>query len=152
MKIIVATLLTIFFIQHAHAYETKAVISGIAKIRDGDGILFGELEIRLRGIAAPEFNKKKKEIGGSESKDNLRKLINDKFVICHLDGTTTRKRPVGICYVNGVEVNHHQVKTGHARDCPRFSKGRYREAELTAQKAGNNLSSTYKLPDYCIKR
>ncbi len=153
MKTIITILLISCFFSPAIAEEPKAVISGIEKTKDGDGILFGAIEIRLKGIAAPEYNNQKKEPGGLEATQNLRQLVNEKLVTCHLDGTTTGKRsryrPVGFCYLNGIDINHYQVISGHARDCPRFSKGKYRKAELTAQNSGRNLSSLYKLPNYC---
>lgn len=149
MRIVVLALVILACSGSADAYETTAVLSGIGTVEDGDGILFGEIEVRLQGIAAPEDNNRKQEAGGVESTENLRKLVDGKFVVCHLDGTTAVRRPVGICFVNGVETNHYQVETGHARDCEAFSKGRYNEAELAARVAGNNLSAIYKLPAYC---
>ncbi len=131
------------------AFETVATMSGIGKVKDGDGILFGKVEIRLQGIAAPEDNSAKLEVGGKESTENLRGLVDGRFVVCHLDGTTAAKRPVGICFVDGIEVNRYQVQTGHARDCRKFSRGRYLDDELAARRAGHELHLVYDLPSYC---
>jgi endonuclease YncB( thermonuclease family) len=133
------------------AYETVAVLSGTGKVIDGDGILFGEIEVRLQGIAAPEAGSHKVEPGGRESTENLRKLVDGKLVTCHLDGSVAGRtqRPAGICFVDGIETNRYQVETGNARDCPAYSKGRYHDAEMDARKAGNDLSRTYDLPTYC---
>ncbi len=133
----------------ATAFQTVATMSGIATVRDGDGVLFGKVEVRLQGIAAPEDNSNTVEAGGQDSTANLRKLAEGKFVICHLDGTTAGKRPVGICFVDGIEVNRHQVQTGHARDCQKFSDGRYLDDELVARRSGYNLHLIYELPPYC---
>lgn len=46
-------------------------------MRDGDGVLFGDVEVRLRGIAAPEDNQKKREPGGPESTKKLRSIIGE---------------------------------------------------------------------------
>jgi len=35
-----------------------AVLTGIASVKDGDGLQFGSVEIRLQGIAAPELDDK----------------------------------------------------------------------------------------------
>src|SRR5690606_41724824 len=48
-------------------YEAVAVLSGIAKVRDGDGVLFGDVQVRLQGIAAPEDSPANREPGGPES-------------------------------------------------------------------------------------
>lgn len=134
----------------ALAYETKAVISGIAGVKDGDGILFGDVEIRLQGIAAPEDNSKKTEPGGPEATANLKKLADGKLVVCHLDGTTaSSNRPVGICYVDGHDLGALQVRQGFARDCARYSGRRYATDEVAAKAAGSKLAETYPLPSYC---
>ncbi len=79
----------------------------------------------------------------------LRRLVKGKPVICYLDGTTARKRPVGVCHVAGVDVGEVMVREGYARDCPRYSGGRYANAEKAAVRDGRNLSAIYPLPRYC---
>ena len=125
--------------------EPVATLSGIAEVRDGDGILFGEVEVRLQGIAAPELG----ERGGQESFRNLARLARGKSVTCELDGTVANRRPVGICYLDGEDLAEQQVLQGHARDCPRYSRGRYRQAEREARSGGTDLSAIYPLPGYC---
>ena len=127
--------------------DTVAVITGIASVEDGDGILFGDVEIRLQGIAAPELG----DPFGYESYLGLNALASGKEVRCELDGSTAgrSRRPVGICFLDGLDVGLAQVQAGLARDCPSFSKGRYRDAEKEAKDAGNDLSSVYDLPKYC---
>jgi micrococcal nuclease len=141
----------IFLCEPGLAQEGARDIAGIAVVKDGDGILFGGLEVRLQGIAAPEYNSRKKELGGLESLNSLRALVEGRRVVCRLDGTKTRNRPVGICYLKGQDIGAHQVRNGSARDCPRFSRGRYAELEKRARAAGKNLSRTYPLPSYCTK-
>lgn len=70
-------------------------------------------------------------------------------MICYLDGTHARNRPVGVCYVEGLNLNFAQVAAGHARDCPRYSGGAFAEAEAAARAAGRDLSLIYPLPRYC---
>ncbi len=127
-------------------------ISGIAAVRDGDGLLFGDVEVRLQGIAAPEDNRVRVELGGKEATANLRRLAEGRNVVCELDGTFTRGRPVGVCFVDGLDVGEKQVADGFARDCPRFSSGRYRAAEERAMAKGASLSRVYSLPSYCVPR
>lgn len=129
------------------AQERVATLTGIASINDGDGVLFGRVEVRLQGIAAPELGSPM----GRESYLGLYRLAEGKEVICELDGTTagSKMRPVGVCYVDGIDLGQAQVEAGLARDCPRYSKGRYRAEEERARSRGADLSLTYALPGYC---
>ena len=126
---------------------------GIATAHDGDDVRFGRVQVRLQGIAAPEDYRGNREPGGPESTRHLAEIIDGREVTCHLDGTTAgRYRPVGICFLDGDDIGELQVRAGHARDCPRFSGGRYAEAEAAARADGNDLSKIYPLPDYCLPR
>ena len=140
----------------ASAYQSIATVEGIAKVKDGDGILFGEVEVRLQGIAAPEDNSKNRHPNGPAATAELRRLAEGRTVICHLDGTTTGKgsrwRPVGRCAVAGLDLGGALVLGGYARDCPRYSGGDYAAHEATAKAAGRDLSRTYRLPPYCPVR
>ena len=102
------------------------------------------------GIAAHEDNDKKRELGGPESTASLRPRLECKLITCALDGTTaSSNRPVGICLLDDQDIGTYQVRTGHARDCPAFSNGMYRDEELQAREAGQDLSKIYPLPGYC---
>ena len=122
---------------------------GIAGVKDGDGVMVGGVEVRLQGTAAPEDNGHRVDPGGKEASAALRALVKGKPVVCYLDGTTTRGRPVGVCHVAGVDVGEVMVREGFARDCPRYSGGRYADAEKAAVRGGRNLAAIYPLPRYC---
>ncbi|WP_209427146.1 thermonuclease family protein [Pararhodobacter sp. SW119] len=132
-------------------YQVAATMTGVAVAHDGDDIRFGSVQIRLRGIAAPEDYRGNREPGGPEAAQNLAGLVNDREVTCHLDGTTAgrSRRPVAICMLDGKDIGEMQVRAGHARDCPAFSGGRYAAAEHEARAAGDDLSRIYALPGYC---
>ena len=134
----------------ARSDDNPPLIEGVASVKDGDGIVIDGTEIRLQGIAAPEDNAAKRERGGPESTANLRSFVEGNVARCELDGTRTRNRPVGVCIVQGTDIGEYQVRTGHARDCPRFSRGRYARAEQAARAAGRDLSAIYALPRYCV--
>lgn len=129
----------------AFGQQTVATLTGVATVQDGDGVLFGKVEVRLQGIAAPEL----KDSMGRESYLGLADLAEGKDVVCELDGTTANRRPVGVCYVDGQDIGRQMIVAGLARDCPRYSKGRYRDAEAQAARAGRDLSAVYELPGYC---
>lgn len=151
--ILLATLLTAATPSLAEApFPIVGVIWGIAGVKDGDGILIGEIEIRLQGIAAPEDRRGQVDPGGKEATKALEAMALGKQVICHLDGTATDKRPVGVCSVDGQDVGREMVRAGFARDCPIFSLGRYAQDESAARTDGKDLSIIYDLPGYCIPK
>jgi endonuclease YncB( thermonuclease family) len=90
------------------------VLAGQASVIDGDTLRVAGQKVRLQGLAAPEIS----EAGGHKA------------------------TAVGICYVEGRDVAAELVKHGLARDCERFSGGRYRELETPS---GRLLP----LPFYC---
>jgi len=120
-------------------------------VHDGDDIRFGRVQVRLRGIAAPEDYRGNREPGGPEATRHLAELVDGRKVTCQLDGTTAgrSRRPVGTCFVNGEDIGALQVRAGYARDCPAFSGGSYAAAEAEARAAGGDLSRIYALPLYC---
>jgi micrococcal nuclease len=114
----------------------------------GDTIELGALAIRLNGLAAPEWN----EPGGAEASDAMRDLVLGKEVVCALDGDRTYDRCVAICTLDGADIAEEMVRQGLARDCPRFSGGRYEAVEMQAGWQGATIRDTYRLPTYCVKR
>ena len=137
----------------AAGFPVAAILTGVPRVVDGDGLAFGDVEVRLRGIAAPEDSGVSRQPGGPEATAGLRRLAEGREVVCRLDGTTTGRdtgnRPVGVCAVEGVDLGASLVRSGLARDCPAFSGGVYAEAETEARRAGRDLSRTYDLPGYC---
>ncbi|MGR3436850.1 MAG: thermonuclease family protein [Shimia sp.] len=120
-------------------------LRGPATVVDGDGLIVSGTEIRLQGIAAPERHAP----GGAEATGALAALIEDHTVTCRPDGTFTRGRTVAICYVDGRDVAEVLIRAGYARDCPRYSRGRYAPAERAARADGHDASRFYRLPGYC---
>jgi len=142
---IVALALTLTACREDPPRPIAATVSGIARAVDGDTIAFGQVRIRLQGIAAPELD----EPGGMAARDAMRSMIDGQTLRCDLDGTTGAGRPVGICYLQDRDIGREMVAQGLARDCPHYSAGRYQDSETAAQNAGRHLSETYALPDYC---
>jgi len=119
--------------------SATGTISGIAYAIDGDTIrIDGRTKIRLSGVAAPEKN----ERGGYEATDFMKRLINGKSVRCELDGTRTYDRAVGICFLGGRDIGEAVIAAGLARDCPRYSHGRYRAVEPPG-------AASLAFPPYC---
>lgn len=107
-------------------------------VRDGDTIEVGGVPVRLNGVAAPELN----EPVGQESKQFMASLVADKTVRCDLNSERTYDRVVGVCYLNEQDIGASIIAAGLARDCPRFSDGRYDAFNTVASKR-------LPLPGYC---
>jgi len=126
-----------------------AIIEGeVTHVRDGDTIELGRMAIRLQGLAAPEGD----EAGGAEAGEAMRALVLGRPLRCQLDGTQTHDRCVALCDLDGKDVAEVMVRQGLARDCPRFSGGRYAKAERRAAADGAAIGQTYPLPGYCRRR
>ncbi|MEM1046444.1 MAG: thermonuclease family protein [Pseudomonadota bacterium] len=117
-------------------------LTGIAQAIDGDTIRVGDVKVRLQGVNAPE----KTESLATEANRFMADLVNGKPVTCHLDGTVTHDRVVGICFVAGTEIGTAIVAAGLARDCRRFSRGRY--GAIEAQNARQSITEK----PYCQAR
>ncbi len=133
----------------ANAWQNGEVIEGRATAKDGDGIVIRGTEIRMQGVAAPEDNSYRVDDGGPAATRALSELVDGETVTCRLDGSTARGRPVGICTLGGQDLGATLIRNGYARDCPRYSGGRYRAAEMQARADGEDLSDIYELPGYC---
>jgi len=117
-------------------------------MRDGDTIEVSGPPIRLNGLAAP----KRGEPGSRAATRTMVEMMQGETLRCELNGERTHDRCVGVCYLNGRDISAEMVRAGVARDCPRFSGGRYAEAEGEAAERGAAIRALYQLPSYCVPR
>ena len=120
----------------------------VMHVRDGDTIEVGGMAVRLKGLAAPERD----EPGGAAATRAMTELVEGRDLRCELDGERTHDRCAGICYLDGADIAAVIVRRGLARDCARFSGGRYLAAETQAAAAGATIRTNYPLPGYCKPR
>jgi micrococcal nuclease len=106
------------------------------------------MPIRLNGLAATEGD----EPGGGAATQAMIELVEGRMLRCELNGERTHDRCVGVCYLEGEDISEFMVHRGVARDCPRFSQGRYAEAEHQAAAEGATIGRIYALPGYCRPR
>ena len=123
LRVLITILVTAVMVTNAHAFEVGVTVSDTARVIDGDTLEINGVRIRLRGVAAPERN----EPGGAEATMKLMTL--SKTVRCSLTGKKTYKREVGTCWVGTTDLGAALIATGKARDCPRYSAGRYSALE-----------------------
>jgi len=139
------TILLLALLLPLTVHAAKGTITGTCRVKDGDTIwVHGQgdpVEVRLNGVAAPE----PKEPGGKQATEYLKTVCDGQPVKCELDGSKTRGREVGICYVNDADIGAAVISAGLARDCTRFSGGRYAGLEKPEAK---HLA----FPGYCSPR
>ena len=127
----------------ASAQTPRELTGTVTAVPSGDEIEVDGTRIRLQGIAAPgpymPF--------GGDAVAFMQLLVMQREVTCRLTGEKTRGRDVGTCEWDGVDIASVIVREGLARDCPRFSRGRYAKDERQAKPTG--LLDAYPLPDYC---
>ena len=122
-------------------------LAGRAHVLDGDTIVVDGIHVRLKGVAAPEVAHfgDPGEPGGEEAKAFMVELVEDEIVICDLTQERTHGRRVGWCYRDGQDIAEALIRGGLARDCPRFSGGRYAAAEQPE-------AAALPVPGYCVTR
>jgi micrococcal nuclease len=115
---------------------------GTARVVDGDTLDVAGVRVRLKGVAAPELA----EPGGEEARAFVAGLAEGRTVVCELTGERTRGRRVGHCSREGRDIGGEVIAAGLARDCPRYSQGRYAAAERP------EASRRLPFPSYCRPR
>lgn len=123
------------------ALAGEQITGPVTHIRDGDTIVVAGTPIRLNGVAAPESH----EPGGPEATAAMTRLTFGKTVTCDLNGERSHDRRVGICYLDGRDIGAEIIGLGLARDCRRYSTGRYASVEKPE-------AADLPLPDYCRPR
>ena len=101
----------------------------------------GGVPIRLNSVASPELD----EPIGQEAKAFMVRLVAGKAVRCELNGDRSHDRMIGVCFLDGQDIGATIIAAGLARDCPRFSGGRYDEFNTAAP-------AQLSLPGYCLRR
>ena len=98
----------------------------VTHVRDVDTIEVRNVPIRLNGVDGPELD----ERGGRSAKRWMQSLVLRKPVKCWLNGDKTYDRWVGTCYIpSDADIGALAIGAGQARDCPKFSGGKYKQFE-----------------------
>ena len=122
------------------AESETAVVSGRAKVLDGDTIEIAGTRIRLEGIDAPESAQMCSRKGsglwpcGKDATEHLKRMTSGRRVVCNDAGEDRYGRMLGWCAVDGLDINAEMVRSGFAWAFVRYSK-RYVSAEREARRA-----------------
>lgn len=136
--------LAVFIMQGSAAADS---IIGRASVIDGDTIEIHGTRIRLDGIDAPESWQTCTDAAGTEYRcGKVAAEALDAFLAasrpthCREVDRDSYRRVVAICTrADGVEVNAWLVRSGHALDWPRYSKGKYQRDQEAAARAKRGI-------------
>ena len=135
--------LTLLLLLGCGSAEVKSV-TGKAYVTDGDTIRISGERIRLEGIDAPERNQRCRDASGKSygcglvSTAALRNKIERSSIKCEGTKRDRYGRFLGICYLNGLDLNGWMVRNGHALAYRRYSR-LYVSAERKARENGRGL-------------
>ena len=127
--------------------EEVKIISGIAKVTDGDTIRIEGKKIRFFGIDAPEKKQQCKKPWlsvsfisfskdypcGQISTDKLKKKINNELLICKWTNKDKYKRYIAECFKDETNINAWMVRNGYAVAYRKYSK-KFVSQEIFAKK------------------
>ncbi len=126
---ITVTTVAIFMGTMVGANEVKGKVT---HVRDADTIEVRGVPIRFDGVDAPD----KGQAGFNEGKDWMKRNYANRMVRCVLTGAKTYDRYVGTCFGSkGENISAAVIGAGWARDCPRYSSGKYRKYETARSRS-----------------
>ena len=128
-SIIAATAIFFFIGDVVNANEVQGKVT---HVRDADTIEVRGVPIRFDGVDAPD----KDQRGFVEGKEWMKLNYGNRMVRCVLTGAKTYDRYVGTCYGSkGENISAAVIGAGWARDCPRYSGGKYRKYETARSRS-----------------
>ncbi len=162
--LLISICLIFFFLTYYDAKSDEVkIISGIAKVTDGDTIRIEGKKIRFFGIDAPEKKQQCRKTWltisfisfskdypcGQISTDKLKKKIDNKLLICKWITKDRYKRYIAECFKDKTNVNAWMVRNGYAVAYRKYSK-KFVSQEIFAKKEKLGLwSGTFMMPwDY----
>ena len=162
--LVISICLIFFFLTYNDVKSDEVkIISGIAKVIDGDTIRINKKKIRFFGIDAPEKKQKcqkpwltisfltfnKEYLCGEFSTMKLEKKINGKFITCEWKNKDRYKRFIAECFKGKTNINAWMVRYGYAVAYRKYSK-KYVAHEDIAKKDKLGLwAGTFEMPwDY----
>ena len=159
--LVISICLIFFFLTYNNVKSQEPkIISGIAKVIDGDTIRINKDKIRLFGIDAPEkkqqckkpfltisvltFNKDYQ--CGEMSTNKLKMKINKKFVMCKSDNKDRYDRFIAECFIDKNNINRWMVSNGYAVAYRKYSKKFVSQENLAKKEKLGLWAGTFEMP------
>jgi endonuclease YncB( thermonuclease family) len=118
-------------------------VTGQARVIDGDTLEISGTHVRLEGIDAPESAQtcSRRFVGtwacGKVAARELASLTEGREIACERSGTDKYGRMLGVCFVDGHDINAEMVRKGLAWAFVRYSSAYVsEEAQARAAKVG----------------
>ena len=159
--LVISISLIFFFLTYndVKSQELK-IISGIAKVIDGDTIRIEKNKIRLYGIDAPEKKQTCKKIWlsisflsfsksypcGEISTNKLKIKINNKFIICKSHDKDRYNRYIAECYKDESNINRWMILNGYAVAYKKYSKKFVAQENLAKKEKLGLWAGTFEMP------
>ncbi|MDC1155734.1 thermonuclease family protein [Candidatus Pelagibacter sp.] len=159
--LVISICLIFFFLTYndVKSQEPK-IISGIAKVIDGDTIRIEKSKIRFFGIDAPErkqlcqktwlsilfFSFDKDYSCGVVSTKKLKNKINNKFVVCKLNNKDRYNRFIAECYKGKTNINRWMVSNGYAVAYRKYSKKFVSQENIAKKEKLGLWAGTFEMP------
>lgn len=127
------------------AAAAPALVTGPARVVDGDTFSVGPERVRLWGVDAPEGRQVCQNARGlnfacgDAARDRLVSLIGGRDVRCEVRDRDPYGRAVSRCMAGSTDLGEAMVRAGWAMDYVRFSGGAYASAEAEARRARRGL-------------
>ena len=121
-------LLAMFALAGTVGAAAQDVLTGRARVVDGDTVEVQGQRIRLHGIDAPESAQEcatatgRSYRCGQAATDALSRTVRGAPVACAVRGTDRYGRRVAVCYLDGADLNAWMVASGHALAYRRYSE------------------------------
>lgn len=123
--------------------DGAGAVTGLARVIDGDTIVIDGEHVRLEGIDAPEAAQScgRRSGGtwkcGNAASEALAALVARRQVTCESRGNDKYGRMLGVCLVDGVDINAKMVREGFAWAFVKYSRSYVQEeAEARTAKVG----------------
>jgi endonuclease YncB( thermonuclease family) len=123
-------------------------VAGRASAVAGDLLKVGGTTLRLSGIEAPEREQRcgkdsNKWRCAEAAQSALLRVVSGRSVRCTLTGTDKAGRPLGYCFIDGVDINAELVRQGHVfAESGLFARYGAQEREARDGKAGMWVGDT----------
>jgi Micrococcal nuclease (thermonuclease) homologs len=159
--LLISICLIFFFLTYNDVKSKELMIlSGIAKVIDGDTIKINSDKIRLFGIDAPEqkqlcnktyltilfFTFNKDYPCGKVSSEKLKNMVNNKLIMCKIHDKDIYNRFIAECFKDKTNLNAWMVRNGYAVAYRKYSKKFVSQEDIAKKNQSGLWEGSFLMP------